>query len=94
MDGSITPITSPMAAHGEVRGELAVVRSLALVHAVEIQFVAADRDRLPGLELGDALAAPLRLADDPEQRDAEPEMRKRGAPGRSRQTVGARPGGA
>src|SRR5262245_64762867 len=54
-----------VAPHGEVRGEFAVVRSLARGHAVELNIIAADRDRLPGFDLRDSLEAPLALAESP-----------------------------
>src|SRR6266508_5336068 len=78
-----------VAPHGEMGGEVAVVRALTRRHAVELKLIAPDRDGLAGLELRDALQAPLRLADDAEQRDAEPEMRKGGAPGRARKPLRA-----
>ena len=59
-----------VAPHGELGGELVIVRPLARGRAVECEIVAADGDRLPGLKLGNSLDAPLRLADDAEQRDA------------------------
>src|SRR4029434_9581218 len=55
-----------VAAHGEMAGEVEVVRALARRHAVELKLIAADRDGLAGLELRDALQAPLRLPDDAE----------------------------
>src|SRR5215813_12841838 len=58
-------------AHCEARRRLAVVGTAALDDIVEMQVVAADRYRLPRLELGDALAAKLRLANNAKQRDAE-----------------------
>ena len=62
--GRITPIVLAQPTHGELGGKLAVVRPLAVGHVVEVELVAADRDRLAGLELRDPLDAPLRLADD------------------------------
>src|SRR5262249_11117535 len=72
------------APYGEARRKLAVVRPGARNHAVEREVVAADRDLVARLERGDALAAPLRLAGDAEQSEAEPEMRERRAPDRAR----------
>src|SRR5262245_64789482 len=69
-----------------MRSEIAVVRALAVPDAVEVKIVAPDGDRLPGLKLRNAFEAPLRLADDTEQRDADPEMGEGRAPGRARQS--------
>ena len=55
-----------------------------------MQIVAADRDRLPGLELGNTLAAKLRLANNAQQRDAESHMGQRRTPSRARQPTRAR----
>src|SRR5215470_15818112 len=75
--------------HGEASEQLAIVRTLAAAETVEMQVIVTDRDRLAGLDLGDAFGTELGLADDAKERDAEPEMGERGAPGRTRQAAGA-----
>src|SRR5262249_57806013 len=79
-----------VASHGEMSGEFTVVRPLARGHAVEVKIIAADRHRLSGLKFRNPLEAPFRLPDYPPERDPEPEMRKGGAPRRTRRTAPAR----
>ena len=88
----MTPTTSPSRRTVKCADQLAVVRArAACAMPSKVELVAADRDhRLPGLSAAMRSAPQLRLADDAEQRDAEAEMRERGAPGRARQAGGAR----
>ena len=69
----------------EMGGKIAVVGTLPRGQPIELEIIAPDRDRLSRPEFRDALKAPLRLADNPEQRDAEAKMREGGTPGRARQ---------
>jgi hypothetical protein len=78
--GSMIPTIVAVPPHGEMGGKFAIVRALPRGHAVELQVISTNGDRLPRLELGNPLDAPLRLANNTEEREPEPEMRKRSRP--------------
>src|SRR5262245_22134188 len=72
------------AANEETTDCLVVIRALPIEQAGKRNPVARDVESITDLHLGDPLAAPGGHGDNAEQRDAEAEMRKGGAPGRTR----------